>query len=244
MRPGEKVLGLVALFEAEAARKHGATDAEGWSDAPLARLADAGGCSPDTAGRHLNTLATTGAIETRTINRRDPASGEIRKHRQVRFAALPEDTPTPELSARIIQLSAARPERGNDKGWGGRRICPDCGNVGAVVTTTISCAGCGQVLSRTATIQPPEPETDESPMPQLAATKNRGSYVTPMPQVAASDIDERREQARQDLAARRYQPLAPPNSPEPQLFGIAPLPGFELPPPDRWTDGFARGARR
>jgi len=81
MRPGEKVLGLVSLFEAEAAQQRGATDPEGWSNVPLGRLADAGGCSPDTAGKHLTTIASTGIVETRTITERDPATGEVRKRR-------------------------------------------------------------------------------------------------------------------------------------------------------------------
>jgi hypothetical protein len=233
MRPGEKVLGLVALFEAEAARKRGTTDPDGWSDAPLARLAEAGGCSTDTAGRHLNTIASTGVVETRTVNRRDTATGEIRKHRQVRLAAVPEHEPAPNLSARIIALSTARPERDpDDQGWGGKRTCPDCGNAGTVTTTTVSCASCGQVLSTTQTTQPPaSEETAVPPMPQLAVSKNRGSYVPPMPQLAGSGIEERRERARQDLAGRA-ETLADPwddppePTPPPTLFPLGDaLPG-------------------
>jgi hypothetical protein len=220
MRPGEKVLGLVALFEAEAARQRGTTDLDGWSDAPLARLAEAGGCSTDTAGRHLNTIASTGVVETRTINRRDTATGEIRKHRQVRLATVPEHEPAPNLSTRIIALSTARPERDpDDQGWGGKRTCPDCGNVGTITTTTVSCASCGQVLSTTSTVQAPEPEDRPTPpMPQLAVTKNRGSNVVPMPQLAGSEIVARRARAAEDLASRGEVATAPwdPPPPEPE----------------------------
>lgn len=269
-RPTEKIVGLVALFDAYAARKRGATDEERWSDAPLARFADAGGCSTDTVARNLDAIATNGSgIETRTINRRDPVTGAIRKHRQIRLSDVSGDEPISNLPARIIQLSEAEPSRKRDGSWGGKRTsCPDCGpGVGAVVTTTTSCAGCGQILNRETTIQPPASDADEAPMPQLALSKNRGSHVPPMPQLAGSDIDERRKRARQDLAHRsdgaalkRKANVAYRSGPvesswlrdapdvidaEPIAASIAAyLPGLDPPPPDRWAEHDASGTRR
>ena len=244
MRPGEKVLGLVSLFEAEAAQHRGATDPEGWSTVPLGRLADAGGCSPDTAGKHLTTIASTGIIETRTITERDPKTGEVRKRRQIRLPAASDSASASDLAGRITLLSTAIPERDpNDHGWGGKRVCPDCGDVGTITITTIACAGCGNVLSTAKTEQ--TPADVDSPYPHLAPTKNgRGLSVPPYRQDAGTGQEERRAQARRDLEARaRARADSWNEAPEPDDAPAVPwLPGFAPDPPDPWTD-VAYGAR-
>jgi hypothetical protein len=223
MRPGEKVLGLVSLFEAEAAHRRGAVDAEGWSNVPMGRLADAGGCSPDTASKHLSTIASTGILEARTITERDPDTGEVRKRRQIRLPAPSDAAAANDLVGRITMLSKAVPERDpSDQGWGGKRVCPDCGDVGTVTVTTIACAGCGTVLSTTKTTQAPADTTQASPYPHLAGTQyGRGYTGTPYPQVAASGAEERRARAREDLAARVETAPAPWEAPpQPPLFVV------------------------
>ena len=201
-RPSEKIIGLIALFEGEAAHQRGIPDTDGWFDTPLERLAESGGCSADTAGKNLTRIASTGAIETRTATRRNPTTGEMGRHRQIRFPPRADGERAPTLPERILALSVspiARPPE--DKGWGGRRVCPDCGDVGTI--TTVACAGCGQVLSRTAqppratrrsatpnpqdaaTVQHDARESTEAPFLHLAPTKVRG-LTSPLPQDAAT----------------------------------------------------------
>ncbi len=166
-RAGEKIVALVSLFEAEAAQTRGATDAEGWGDAPLARLAESSGCSAKVAGKHLTTVASTGLLESRTIDRRDPKTGTLKKHRQLRVPPKDQDAPSvPALSLpdRIVALSTAIPARNPEKaGWGGTRRCPDCGDAGTVTTTTVACKGCGQVLSTNAAERAPAPNDQDGP---------------------------------------------------------------------------------
>jgi primase-polymerase (primpol)-like protein len=200
MRPGEKVLGLASLFEAEAAQRRGAVDPDGWSNVPMGRLADAGGCSTDTASKHLSTIASTGVLEARTITERDPDTGEVRKRRQIRLPSPSDSAPANDLIGRITMLSKAVPERDpSDQGWGGKRVCPDCGDVGTITVTTIACAGCGAVLSTTKTTQAPADDPAAPPYPHLAGTNNRGYSVSPYPQDDGTGRDERRERARRDL---------------------------------------------
>ena len=217
MRPGEKVLGLVSLFEAEAAQRRGAIDAEGWSTVPMGRLADAGGCSADTASKHLSTIASTGVIEARTITKRDPDTGEIRKRRQIRIPTPSDSASASDLVGRITLLSTAVPERDpNDQGWGGKRVCPDCGDVGTITITTIACAGCGNVLSTSKATQAPASE-DAPPYPHLAGTKNGRGYSVPLyPQDAGTGRDERRARAGLDLLARAESSPAPWDDPPPE----------------------------
>jgi len=261
LQAGEKIIGLVSLFEAEAATTRGTTDPEGWTDTPLERIAESAGCSAKVAGKHQATISTTGIIESRTIDRRDPDTGVITKRRQIRIPAPTSDTPTPSLPERILALSTATPERDPSKQrWGGKRPCPGCGNVGTVTTTTVACKGCGAVLSAIVTEQPPELDTPtDPPIGQLDLSKKRGSL--PIGQLDPSgDIPytkERREQRtdreqRRDLAKRDLQRLAetpsppketPPDdqadiSPQPMLFAIP-----DSPPLDPRTD-VAYGARR
>jgi NrS-1 polymerase HBD domain len=206
MRPGEKVLGLASLFEAEAAQRRGAVDADGWSNVPVGRLADAGGCSTDTASKHLSTIASTGVLEARTITERDPNTGEVRKRRQIRLPAPSDSVPASDLVGRITMLSKAVPERDPaDQGWGGKRVCPDCGDVGTITVTTIACVGCGVVLSTTKTTQAPADDTSKPPYPHLAGTKNGRGYIgSRYPQDDGSGREEWRERARQDLAGRPW----------------------------------------
>jgi hypothetical protein len=218
LRPGEKVIALAAVFDADAARQRGTTDPAGWSDAPLERLAGAGGCSADSAGRHLSTIATTGLLDTRTIIRRDPETGTVRRHRQIRLPVPRADTPTPELPERLLRLAVASPERSpQDAGWGGRRPCPACGDAGTVTLTTVACRGCGHILRQTRTVHESAPDAPKNgvnalnpqdapsendatttapakgPKPHLAPTKRRG--CPPLSQDAASGDAGPREPA-------------------------------------------------
>jgi hypothetical protein len=202
LQAGEKIVGLVSLFEAEAATRRGATDPDGWTDTPLERIAESAGCSAKVAGKHQATVATTGLIEAETINRRDPETGVIKKHRRIRLPVPTPDAPAPSLSDRLLALSTATPTRDPSKQrWGGHRTCPDCGDVGTVTLTTVSCKGCGQELSRTTTAQPAE---TESPIGQDDPSKTRGSRF-PIGQLGRSgDVpfaNERRE-GRADRADR------------------------------------------
>jgi len=166
LRSGEKIIALVSLFEVEAAQSHGATDPDGWSDAPLARLGESAGCSPKVAGKHLTTVASTGILETRTIPRHDPRTREVTKHRQIRAPREMTGDPAPSLPERILALSAATPARDpGEKGWGGKRTCPACGDAGTVTRTVVYCKGCGQVLSQNQTKQEraPAPKDQDGP---------------------------------------------------------------------------------
>jgi len=192
---GEKIIGLVSLFEAEAATTRGATDPEGWTDTPLDRIAESAGCSAKVAGKHQATISTTGIIESRTIDRRDPDTGVVTKRRQIRVPAPTPDIPAPSLPERIIALSTATPERDPEKKrWGGFRVCPDCGNAGTVTTTTVCCRGCGQVIRETTTERKPE-----SPIGHLALSQYVCGPESPMGQVVLSGA---RARAAADLATR------------------------------------------
>jgi putative DNA primase/helicase len=224
LRPGEKVVGLVTLLDAAA--RQDTADADGWLDAPLARLG-AAGCSSDTAGKHLTTIASTGAVEVRTVSERDPVTHEVRKRRQIRLPVPAGEASPPELAARIAQLADATPERHpDDKGWGGKRVCPDCGDAGTVTMTTIACAGCGRILHQTRSEHAPDPDP-HPPLPHLAGTTPYcGS--SPMPQLAASGIATRRVSAAAHLAAQSLVALEPPWladapppwDPQPALFTV------------------------
>ena len=60
LQAGEKIVGLVSLFEAEAATRRGTTDPDGWTDTPLERIAESAGCSAKVAGKHHGDRRTTG----------------------------------------------------------------------------------------------------------------------------------------------------------------------------------------
>jgi hypothetical protein len=244
LHAAEKVVGLVSLFETEAAQGHGATDDDGWCDTPLDRIAESAGCSPKVAGKHLSAIATTGVIESRTILRRDPETGAIKKHRQARVPPTGPGDTRPSLTERIARLGLSAPARDpRHAGWGGRRICPDCGDVGTVTTTTIACVGCGQVLSQTTTTQAagsdPEPvRPADSPMDQddPSGTTHHG-WTAPMGQVdlsSTTDCGGKVSMGQLDPSGNR----AP--AQEPEWLADAPL--AWLPPDlsgdagaDRWT---------
>jgi len=232
---GEKVVGLVSHFEAEAAQSRKTTDPEGWLDTPLDRIAESAGCSAKVAGKHLTTIASTGAIETRTIDRRDPETGAIKKRRQIRVPVPTSDaSPAPSLPERIIALSNATPERDPKKHrWGGLRVCPDCGDAGTVTSTTISCKGCGQVLSAMTTEREPE-----SPMGHLALSTYCGSRESPMGQVVLSG---NRARAAADLALREPAWMA--DAPAPwETLDTPPQPALFAPPdPSRRSHHFDIG---
>jgi len=144
LRPGEKMVGLSLIVEVEAAVRTGRTDADGWVEVPLERMSERAGCAAGTAGKHVDTVARAGVIETDTR----PIPGKRHARRVVRFPTAPAtDGPAPKLADRIATLANAAPER-TDDGWGGDRRCRDHPHAGTVTTTTtiVACAECGQII--------------------------------------------------------------------------------------------------
>jgi len=155
LRPGEKMAGLSLIIEVEDAGRAGRIDADGWVEVPLGRISERAGCAAGTAGKHVDTLASAGVIETET----KPIPGKRHARRVARFPVpATADGPTPTLTDRFAALANAAPER-TDGGWGGDRRCRDHPHAGTITTTTtvVTCAepGCGQIIGTPVTRRRP-----------------------------------------------------------------------------------------
>jgi len=146
LRPGEKMAGLSLIVEVEDANRAGRTDADGWAEVPLERIAERAGCAAGTAGKHVDALASAGVIETDT----KPIPGKRHARRVARFPTAPTpDGPAPTLADRFATLANAAPVR-DDDGWGGDRRCRDHPHAGTTTSTTtvVTCDECGQILGK------------------------------------------------------------------------------------------------
>ena len=115
-------------------------------------------------------------IEAETINRRDPETGVIKKHRRIRLPVPDAGRASPIVAGSLLALSTATPGATREAALGWPRTCPDCGDVGTVTLTTVSCKGCGQILSTTTTEQ--TPESEQSPMGPVASLRTV-AYANP-----------------------------------------------------------------
>lgn len=138
-----------ALFVYGSKVSRGDVDAEGWARTSRAELAEVGGVSVDAAGDHLKDIDQWGVgIEKRVVE-------EDYMVTDARGQTMPQKRPRLEIRVngdvvdKLETLCVFSPPKEDGKAtWGGKREpCPSCGATATI--TTVTCAGCGEVLGKT-----------------------------------------------------------------------------------------------
>jgi hypothetical protein len=235
----EKYTGIALVFEL-ASQQSVHPDNDEFA-IPYVRLAEQSGQHEKTVSDHIKKkLAPLGMFERRTQytpERVDPDTGEI-------FPARTQSIirPTIDPLAMLDALATAQHVSGAAKnGHGGKRPlrCLDHPEAGTIRRTTIHCAECDKVLDIEAeTWQAPPAEDVAGPMEQVAPLVADPLLLLPQRGYVLRGSPE-----------RTYHNQQPPpliyDAPEDSISAAwqqaQPMPGFEPPTPDRWTDMEMRG---
>ncbi len=191
---------------------------------PQVRIGEQAGFAEETVANHLKELDGLGLWERKVTYVPpcyDRATGtRVEGKNQTVF--IPKADPIAILDGLATAPVSAK---GPKNGHGGRRICPDCGDVGTVKHWTISCAGCGQVLDQG---KEPSPPADETPNRQDAGLVDAAPPPTPAGSPPSVDIHL---SAVNGTACHNDAP-----SPGPAARMSGWLPGLDPPPLDHRTD--------
>ncbi len=156
----------------------------GWCKVPRDAIAEQAGCSPKTAGTHLDTGAKWGLYE-KTVDfdpdrRVDPDTGEILPPTGHKNIFLRRVRP---LSETLDLLAAINPEKEKAHDWGGNRpmVCEDHPEAGTVKRWSLHCQECDRLLDEGETFKRPEYQDDTYP------DKHADELVPTVPTPTAQD---------------------------------------------------------